>query len=305
MTNITVEFTYDLPDDQYYTTNKNHLTGRLTYTGPAVKYLQVDSATDKLTGRTIQAPEFEDYNNEDDGFYAVEVDCSTDPLMCALVGQPSELSGFTEVSEEIPGDSIAYRRDDPPAPNHTYNIREVRYNPISKKFVKPLPWKGPSDMESWEDLINQRNRRLATSDLRLSEDLPTGLYNEIAEYRQYLRNYPVMFGAAWEVIVTNGGTGFVVGDRLLISDSAYKNNTAVNDIVVKVEAVDSNGTITEISRQSSVHAYAYHPEAGTYTDLYHTTNSVSGTGSIISMTKIKTVDPWKITTKDIITDTFA
>lgn len=302
MTNITIEFTYDLPDDQYYTTNENHLTGRLTYTGPAEKYLQVDIATNKLTGYTIQAPEFEDYNNEDDGYYAVAVDCSTDPLMCALVGPVGELSGFKEVSEEIPGDSIDYVRNDPPAPNHTYNITEIEYNPISKKFIKPLPWKGSSNMESWEDLIRTRNNRLKNADIRLSDDLPSGLYNEIAAYKQYLRDYPVMFGAAWEVIITNGGTGFVVGDRLLISDSAYKNNTAVNDIIVKVEAVDDNGTITEISRQSSVHAYAYHPEAGTYTDLYYTTNSAAGAGAILSVTKIKTVDPWKITTKDIITD---
>lgn len=305
MTNITVEFTYDLPDDQYHETNENHLTGTLTYNGPAVKYLQVSSETNKLTGYAISSAEFEDYNNEDDGFYAVEIDCNKDTLMCALVGPVGELTGQTQVSEEIPGDSVDYVRDDPPAPNHTYDIKEIEYNPVSKKFITPFPWIGASEMESWNDLIAVRNNKLNTADVRLSDDLPESLYNNIAAYKQYLRDFPVMFGAAWDITVTNGGTGFVVGDRLLISDSVYKNNTAVNDIIVKVEAVDDNGAITSISRQSSVHAYAYHPEAGSYTDLYHTTNSSAGTGSIISMSKIKTVDPWKITMKDIITDTFA
>jgi hypothetical protein len=305
MKNITVEFTYDLPDDQYYETNELKNTGTLTYTGPATKYLKVNLETDKLTGYTIQAPEFEDYNNEDDGFYAVEVDCNKNPLLCAIVAPTEELTGFNELVEDIPGDSIDYIRSDPPAPNHTYNVNEITYNRSSNKFVKPFPWKGPANMESWEDLIFSRNNRLRTADIRLSDDLPTTLYNEIAAYKQYLRDFPETFGAAWSITIQTGGSNFVVGDRLLISDSVYKNNTAVNDIIIKVESVDSDGAITSISRQGNVHAYAYHKEAGTYADVYHTTNSTSGTGSVITLSKVKTVDPWKITVKDIITDTFA
>jgi hypothetical protein len=302
MTNITVEFTYDLPDDQYYTTNELKLTGALTYTGPAVKYLQVDRTTNKLTGYTIQQSEFEDYNNEDDGFYAVEVDCSTNPLMCALVGPVGELSGQKQIVEEIPGDSQDYVRDDPPAPNHTYNIKEIKYDISNKAFIKPFPWKGSDEMDSWESLISFRNTQLAASDLRVSEDLPESLYTTITAHRQYLRDFPTMFGAAWNINITNAGTGYQAGERILISDSVFKNNTAVNDIVIKIETVSATGEILTISRQSKVHAYTYHPEAATYDDVFYTTNSKDGTGAIIQLSKVKLVDPWKITMNDIVTD---
>lgn len=300
MTNITVEFTYDLPDDQYYQTNVESKVGAITYTGPAKKYIQIDSETNLMTGQTIGYDEFQDYNNEDDGFYAVEVDCSTNPLLCAIVDTANHTTGYKDISEEIPGDSIDYVRSNPSPPDHTYEVKEIKYDPVAKKFLKPYAWKKP--YVDWDLKIAIRNNALHRSDLRLSPDLPTSLYNEIAQYRQYLRDLPTEFGAAWNINITSGGTGFVVGDRLLISDSVYKNNTAVNDIVVKVEEVDENGAITAISRQSKVHAYNYHPEAATYNDVYHTTNSVAGSGAVLQLSKVKLVDPWKITIKDIVVD---
>lgn len=300
MKNITVEFTYDLPDDQYYQTNELKKTGTLTYTGPETKYIQINSETNLMTGDTIEHDEFQDYNNEDDGYYAVEVDCSTNPLICAIVDAATQVTGTTIVTEEIPGDTVDYTRDDPPRPDHTYEVKQIKYDPVAKKFVKPYPWKQP--YVTWEAVIAGRNSALKRSDLRLSEDLPTSLYNNIAEYRQYLRDFPEAFGAAWKISITAGGTGFIVGDRILISDSVYKNNSSTNDIVIRVTEVDDNGSITSISKESSVHAYKYHPEAGTYNDVYHTTNSVAGTGSVIQISKVKLIDPWKITMKDIVVD---
>ena len=63
-------------------------------------------------------------------------------------------------------------------------------------------------------------------------------------------------------------TGYVVGERILISDSVFKNNTVVNDIVIKIETVSAAGAILTTSRQSKVHAYAYHPDAATYNDVF-------------------------------------
>mgnify|MGYP003641245204 FL=1 len=301
MTNITVEFTYDLPDDQYHTTTDLALTGRLTYSGPAVQYAQVNRSNNKLTGYTIDAPEFEDYNNEDDGFYAVAVDCSVDPTLCAIF-EPTMVSGFTQLAENIPGDSTDYVRDEPPAPSHTYKKREIEYNPTSGVFVTPYPWIGADEMDSWSGLISYRNNQLSTTDLRLSDDLPQSLYDNIAAHRQYLRDFPSTFGAAWDVNVTTAGTGYVVGERILISDSVFKNNTVVNDIVIKIETVSAAGAILTTSRQSKVHAYAYHPDAATYNDVFYTSNTAAGSGAVIQLSKVKLVDPWKITIKDIITD---
>jgi len=182
-------------------------------------------------------------------------------------------------------------------PDHTYEVTGIVYNKQSQTFQKPFPWKQP--YVTWQDRIHTRNISLAAYDHKLSEDLPAELYNTVVAYKQYLRDFPVTFGAAWNAIVTQGGTNFVIGDRILINDPCYKNGTSANDIILKVETVDADtGAILTVSRQSTVHAYSYHPAAGTYTDVYHTTNSAAGTGAEFTLTKVKTVDPWKITPQE-------
>lgn len=295
MTTITKEFTYNLPDDQYYQTNTLLKTANLTYTGPAVKYLQVDSETNYLTGSVISEAEFEDYNNEDDGFYAVEVDCSTNPLMCAIVNCPDHTTGQVDITEEVPGDTVSYVRADPPDPEHTYEVTGIEYNRATGNFVKPFPWKSP--YVTWESTLQLRDIQLRNTDIRLSEDLTTSLYTSVANFKQYLRDFPVTFGAGWDIVIAAAGTGYAVGDRCLISDSIFKNNSAAPDIVIRVESVDDAGAITKISKQTSAHAYTYHNDAATYEDVYYTTDSASGTGLQITLTKVKTVDPWKITIK--------
>lgn len=294
MENISKEFTYDLADDQYYQTNELKKTGTVTYEGPAKQYLIVDSFTNKLTGSIIAAEQYETYNDTNDEFYAIEVDCNTDPLICSLVDKGINEDLYPNVSEDIPGSEQPYVRDDPVMPDHTYEVKDIVYNKTTNNFERPFPWKKP--YVTWEDNLTWRNLRLNSADRLLSEDLPTGIYNTVVEYKQYLRDYPATFGATFSVAVGTPGTGYSVGDRMLISDPVYKNNAAAPDILITVEEVSDNGGITKITK-SSTKAYDYHPAAGNYTDVFYTTSS-NGTGATFNMSKVKTVDPWKITPKE-------
>lgn len=294
MEKITKEFTYDTTDDQYSQTNVNLETGTLTYHGDAVKYVVVDRETNKLSGGSIPENAWMDgeYNDTCETDYAVRVDCNEETLICALIatGGNYDIDSIDTVSEQVPGSAMPYVRNSPMLPDHVYEVKEIEYNPTTNSFVKPFPWKAP--ISTWEDLILDRNNRLKNADRSLSEDLPESLYDLIAKYKKYLRNLPKIGGAAWRFELTNIGTGYSVGDQILISDPVFKNGTAAPDIVLTITAVDDNGGITDFSH-SNAHCYTYHPEAATYSNVFNIQQS-SGTGATITMSKIKTVNPWKI-----------
>lgn len=293
--NINVTFTYNLPDDQYYQTSVLQKTASWEYAGPQKKYILVDTATNKITGAVIDEVHYEDFNERNTHVYAVEVDCSENPLMCSLFADayedPTAINRPT-VSEEIPN-SIPYVRYTPPDPNHTYELKEIEYNPSTNTFVTPLPWKQP--FITWDILLSVKNNKLAASDRQMSEDLPSALYNEMLEYRQYLRNFTEIFGAAWTITLTSSGTGFVVGDMVSISDPVFKNGQVVDDIIITVTEVSDTGAIVNFTKSNT---RALHiPTAATYSNVYYTTNG-AGLGLAITLSKIKLVDPWKITPKD-------
>ena len=292
MTNITKEFTYDLADEQYHQTAHNRDTATSVYTGPAYMNLVVDSNTNKLTGATIADTEYEDYNNEEDGYYAVRVNCDTDTLMCAIMPGGTDSDATASISEDVPGSSIPYIKDDPTMPDHTYELTEIQYDRPNGTWVTPMPWKQP--YITWEIELQWRNNALECADRTASDDLPSSLLNGVTAYKQYLRDYPQTFGATFGITVATAGTGYVVGDRMLISDPAYKNGQSAADILVTVSAVaDGTGAITAVTK-SDTRAYSYHPQAGTYNNVFYTTSS-AGTGATFNLSKVATVDPWKIT----------
>lgn len=291
MNEITVTFTYDLPDDQYYETRTLNKTATLTYTGPAKKYVIVDKETNCPTGASISEEVHQTYNDTNDEFFSVEVDCATNPELCSLIGHYT-ISGQTEISEEIP-DCDPYVRMDPPDPFHTFSWREIEYNPVADTWHKPFPWRKP--FQTWEFNLAQRNIALSASDKRLSEDLPEVLYNKMIEYKNWLRDIPETFGLNWIINLTSMGTGFSVGNRISISDPVYKLGQSIPDIILTITEVDQNGGIIKFN---STNCRALHQTSAiTYENLYHTTDG-NGTGAVIQLTKTKLLDPWKIKFKD-------
>lgn len=295
MNNINKTFTYDLPDDQYYQTNDLKKVATNVYNGPEKVYVVVDSATNKLTGAQITETQHQYYNETNSNSYSVEVDCNEDTLICSFFNGSVD-PDRNQISEEIPY-SIPYVRPEPPLPDHTYDIYEIEYNPATNKFKKPSVWKKP--LVTWEDpssdeyvgKIRWRNRTLAATDRQLSEDLPESLYNAMIEYREYLRDFPKLFGVSWNVSLVSGGTGFSVGDRLAVTDSRCKAGQVVDDIMITVTAVN-DGVITEFTTAST--RALQHKAAVTFTNVYYTTNG-AGLNAVFDVSKVKTIDPWKVT----------
>lgn len=291
MENITKEFTYNLADDQYAQTNDNLNTGTLVYNGPSRKFFVVDAETNKLTGATISEIEFQTFNSSNTEVYAVEVNCDSETLICALEPGSINPDDVPNLTEDVPGSNIPYVRDNPALPDHTYEMHEITYDRANRSFIKPFPWKQP--YVTWEMKIAIRNVNLFAADRTLTDDLPESLYAQVAEYKQYLRDFTVTFGASWNIVIGNAGTGYSVGDRFLISDPVYKNGHSVSDILLTVSEVGDNGEITSIAK-SNTNAYEYHTHAGSYDNVFYTA-SASGTGAVFNMSKVKTVEPWKIT----------
>lgn len=293
MNNITVTFTYDLPDDQYYQTNDLKKVATNVYNGPEKVYVLVDAVTNKLTGAQISETQHEFWNNTSHRDYSVEVDCNEDTLICSFFNGSID-PDREQISEDILL-SIPYVRPEPPMPDHTFEVREIEYDRTLEKFKKPTVWK--ESFVVWEksdtksSKIHWRNNQLAATDRQLSEDLPESLYNRMIEYRQYLRDFTVTYGASWAVTMVSGGTGFSVGDRLAVTDSKIKNGQNTDDVMITVTAVN-NGVITEFTT-SSTRALQF-KEAITFTNVYYTTNG-AGTNANFTLSKVKTVDPWKIT----------
>jgi|TARA_B110000908_G_C10259831_1_gene458366 hypothetical protein len=301
MTNITKDFTYNTTDDQYSMTNHNAETATLTYSGPAVKYAVFDSSTNMMTGGTIPEIQWDNgaFNEQQDGYYAARIDCNEHTLVCALMVGSGGINpeDVPEIDEPVPGSALPYRRNDPILPDHTYEVREIEFDPATQTFVTPFPWKAP--IETWEHFISLRNKALNSSDLRVTDDLPTSLYNQVVKYRKYLRDLPETGGAAWKVTLgTNSdgntlGAGYSVGDGLLINDPAYKNDTSAPDILLTVNEVSDTGVITGFTT-SSTHCYNYYLPAATKNNMFYTTNS-AGSGAQINLTKTVNIPPHKIT----------
>ena len=289
MSNIRKEFSYDMPDREFGQTNELRLSGTVTYDGPAKMYVVIDENTNKFTGHTIDENRFETFYEVDDGMYAVEVDCNKDTLVCAIIGKYRVLDPIPKIQEEVPN-SLPYTRDDPIPPHETYDQHELEYDRGSNSWKRPFKWEKP--ISDWEWQLGWRNMELSRTDRKLSEDLPENIYNDMTAYRQTLRNLPEIFGAKWVVEIDTAGSGYSVGDILLVSDPVFKTDGTVKDIKLTVKEVDGSGGIVSVSKDYAM--ATEHRDAATYNNVYYTSNS-SGSGAVINLSKVELVDPWKIT----------
>lgn len=295
MKNISKDFTYKLADEIFVNSSEKNRNTTLTYNGPEKIYLIIDADTNKLTGRDITSEIYETYNKNADNDYAIEVDCNADTLVCAIWQKHEfEDSRIEELTEEIEHNGYPYSYNEPPKPIETYELTEIEYDPSRKSFVKPFPWKKPE--MTWDILFDLRNSAINASDVISSEDLPESLATKVKNYRQYLRDFPEIYGVSWTIKIENGGTNYSIGDKISINDPRYKNNQPVNEILVDVSSVDDSGGITAVNKITHTKAF-YHTEAGNYSDVFYTTNG-SGTGAIISLSKKQLVPAWKVSMQE-------
>jgi hypothetical protein len=202
---IHVEYDLPLPNDflvdHSFSEGK---TRKTTYDGPDKIYLQIgEDGTEKhgplteddiLDGRPMPADVVEWF----------EVDCTTNPLICQLRGQPiDELEeDYTgEVahpgSPEIPG-YPQFKYQTPLLPADVYDKYSVKIVDGELKIDTWTVTKKLIDRETpltWDDIRRHRDGQLVGSDSRVTEDMPESLKEEWKEYRQALRDLPAVMQA--------------------------------------------------------------------------------------------------------------
>ena len=292
---IIKDIDYDLPDDIYHQTNVLQKKAYVKYKGPNKRYVWISSITNKIIDLE-EAPQGERMFNGEmpmpgGDHYLVEVDAEANmsqAIVCAMFGGVDPLS-IPDIEETVPGQTATYVRDKYPIPDHTYERNEIQYSPATEQFITPFPWKEP--ITTWEEKLQFRDNFLMNSDRLNSEDLPSGARTAIQNYQQYLRDITETQGVAWTATIPTAGTGYAVGDVLLVQDPKYKNTNVVDEVKLTVTSKSGSGAITGFSVENK--RALYHPEAATYTDCFFVTNG-GGSGAKVTLTKVKQVDPWKV-----------
>lgn len=293
MKKITVDLVYDTPDEVHYS-EWNGKVATLEYNGLSHLYVEVDKDTNKLTGRQFDQDYYQSFERNEEDNYVIEVDCTNNPLICELFEPSIQEDDVDHIEEQIPGNVESFVHDVPILPQDIYYISGIQYDIQKNKFVTPFPWQEPP--VTWKEKLQKRNNNLSTTDKHLTEDLPEKLYNEIKEYRQFLRDMPQVYGVSWLIEIASKGSGYRTGDKISINDPRYKNNETVNEILLEVTEVDESGGIEGFKKLTNAHAL-YHLEAATYQDVFYVTNG-KGSGASFSLSKNKTIDPWKVSYGD-------
>jgi len=193
-------FEYDLPDEYLHLTNDLQRKGTWSYSGPRYLWIFADATTKKIISRF----HYTERDNGADvptpaGQIKVLVDAEVNPLISAMIHNEHNYATLPQKVDILP-DGSTYSTPDPQAPDHTYELNEIKWNEETAEFEFTYPdcWKKPHT--TWDDLIKWRNQLLSTTDTRIQKAMP----NKIAmweEYRQILRDIPAVFAGVdpWKV----------------------------------------------------------------------------------------------------------
>jgi len=156
---ISVTFTYPIPDEYLAQTGVLGKTATWTYNGPDFVWLRMKKATNTYHGDYMIAEwDPEDFPVHPDE-YLVKLDCAAKPLVAQLLVDPIgkvDYATLVQHTETLP-DGTTYTRphDDNMPPDHAYNRMAVEYNPTTQTWVEPFPWQQPHS--DWHDLRHWRN----------------------------------------------------------------------------------------------------------------------------------------------------
>jgi len=199
-----IHIEYDLPlfndflVDHTFTEGK---TRKSTYDGTDKIYLQIGE-----DGREKYGPLTEDMILDGRPMPAdvvewFEVDCSENPLVCQLRGQPIDELEEKNTGEVVHPGSPAiegypqFKYGTPLMPGDIYDKFSLR---VVDGEIQIDTWSvnnkliGKEESLTWGDIRKHRDRLLSASDGKVTEDMPESLKEQWKVYRQRLRDLPTV-----------------------------------------------------------------------------------------------------------------
>ena len=153
--NITTSYTYNLPDEYLDQTADLGKTATATYTGPHKLFVFVD----KESGVLQASQSFMPSSGKESEVEVANIRAGLDQIAVLLSPLESELealiasfyiildtssdSVYPQKEYKLPDGTVYYSRPEPTSPEHTYEVSQVRYDVVNKKWITPFPWKVP------------------------------------------------------------------------------------------------------------------------------------------------------------------
>jgi len=189
---ITYEFEYAIPDKYLYNTTDLGLTAKFTYKGASRFWVMVNKETNKivLPDGTWDDDGTQDTRDEiaaqaDENEYPVMINAMEEPILAAALNMEIDQADypqveFTREQHDATDKVVYYSRAANPTPDHTYEIAEIQYNPDTKQFDKPYPWKEPH--MTWDELWEGRDSVIANAQTSIDDlraDNEDGEFNDL------------------------------------------------------------------------------------------------------------------------------
>lgn len=201
MPNISVEFTYNVPDKWLEDTFDQGKTATYTYEGPRFLTFQIDKETGKEVGWCLYEPE-ELERPCPVNVHRVTVDCMDDPLLCEIANDTGRQDSIDfRMSREWVIDVAApegYEDMEIPAeyePRDFYDEYSIVYDFDTDEFTIPIrTWKtikgiDPSKV-TWDHFRSIRDQLLKEADGKVDPTMPQEIIDQWVEYKTKLRDMP-------------------------------------------------------------------------------------------------------------------
>ena len=207
MADISVEFTYNVPDKWLEDTFNEGKTATYTYVGPEYLTFQIDNETGREVGWCLIHPE-ELERPTPLNVTRVTVDCEEEPLLCEIandVGREDaaemRFNRTWSVDVAAPEGYEPIEIPDEYEPRDYYDEYNITYDFDTDEFNIPIrTWKtlkgiNPNDV-TWDHFRAYRNNLLKEADGRVDSTMPQEFIDQWVDYKTKLRDAPAILQAA-------------------------------------------------------------------------------------------------------------
>jgi hypothetical protein len=205
---IRVEYQLALPNEflvDHEITDGNTRTA--VYNGPDKIYLQIGADGTEKHGPLTEDDIMDGRPMPADVVEWFEVDCTTNPLVCELRGQPVD-----ELQEEYTSEEFHAKTPEiegyprlkyalPLMPSDIYDKSKLTVDLDSgeidvPRFTVSEKLLDRAEFLTWDQIREKRDSMLEATDMKVSVDMPSALVDEWKVYRQKLRDFPATMQAS-------------------------------------------------------------------------------------------------------------